>query len=354
MSEQPGETRIRWYRTSIDKETLRELTRRSDWQGLKQSLMHLGLVIATGGFAYYSFHHLAWPWTLVALFLHGTCMSFTSPAAACHELCHGTPFKTRWLNELFLGIFAFLSWTNPVWFRTSHTRHHQYTLHKPYDLEVVLPQPRTRPMDWFRMVTFSPTWIYNAIRGHVRHATGILTGEWANRIFPESEPALRRRLVNWARFLLIGHLLLAVWFVAIREWILIPIVVLPFYSGWLATLCVAPQHKGMQSQVPDFRRCCRTVIQDPLTNFLYWQMNYHIEHHMYAGVPFFNLRKLHRLVQEDGGPQPPRGLIDTWREIFIIDRRQREEPGVAFDSFSRGSADGPRFVPQEATPVPAS
>ena len=43
MSDQP----IAWYRTPIDKATLKELTRRSDAKGLAQALGQLLLVAAT-------------------------------------------------------------------------------------------------------------------------------------------------------------------------------------------------------------------------------------------------------------------------------------------------------------------
>ena len=30
----------------------------------------------------------------------------------------------------------------------------------------------------------------------------------------------------------------------------------------------------------------RTVYMNPISRFIYWNMNYHIEHHMYPLVPF--------------------------------------------------------------------
>ena len=32
---------------------------------------------------------------------------------------------------------------------------------------------------------------------------------------------------------------------------------------------------------------------NPLFDFLYWRMGWHIEHHMFAGIPCYNLAKLH-------------------------------------------------------------
>jgi fatty acid desaturase len=152
---------------------------------------------------------------------------------------------------------------------------------------------------------------------------------------------------RWARVLIYGHVALAALCLWAGEWILIPIVVFPFYGGTICNLYGGAQHIGLQSNVPDFRRCCRTMLLSRFEAFLYWQMNYHAEHHTFPGVPFFNGRKLHALLTADGGPVPNRNIIDAWREIRMIQRQQKETPGVAFDTFSRGGP--PAFVPQQAS-----
>ncbi len=46
----------------------------------------------------------------------------------------------------------------------------------------------------------------------------------------------------------------------------------------------------------------RTTLSDPITSFLvapYW-VNYHLEHHMFMYVPFYNLRLAHRILREKG------------------------------------------------------
>ncbi len=63
--------------------------------------------------------------------------------------------------------------------------------------------------------------------------------------------------------------------------------------------------------------------------FLYWHMNFHIEHHMYAAVPCYHLGRLHRLVRHDL-PHCPRGLVETWRQIAAIQKRQKSDPDYQF------------------------
>jgi fatty acid desaturase len=324
---------INWFRVPIDKDTLKKLTKRSDLKGLAQAGGHLLLVLATGLAVYWSYGRLAWYWVLLGFFIHGTIMSFMGGAGAFHELCHGTPFKTKWLNEVFLRMYAFLSWSNFVFFRTSHMKHHQYTLHRDRDLEVVLPgHVRVRDLLW--QLAFNPRGVWGQLRTHGRQALGILEGEWEKRIFSGDGERARRGFFNWARFLIIGHLALAGLFIWLHAWILIPIFLTPFYAGWLAFLCAIPQHFGLASDTPDWRRSCRTVLQGPITRFLYWQMNFHVEHHMYAAVPFHALPRLHRLIDKDS-PRPNKGLLSAWKEIIQIERAMKTDPAYVFDSYSR-------------------
>jgi fatty acid desaturase len=51
---------------------------------------------------------------------------------------------------------------------------------------------------------------------------------------------------------------------------------------------------------------------------------------MYAGVPCYNLKKLHKLVADD--MPEPRSLTSAWREIIEVQRRQKSEPGYEFDT----------------------
>jgi fatty acid desaturase len=328
-----SEQEIPWYRVSVDRETLRKVTRRSDLKGLAQALGHLLLVLATGAGVYLSWRHLPWPWLIPAFFVHGTVMSFMGGAGAFHELCHGTPFRTRWLNECFLWIYSFLSWSNFVFFRTSHMRHHQYTVYRQLDLEVVLPG-RVRPRDVLWQLAFHPLGVYGQVTTHVRLGLGILKGEWENRIFSGDGGRLRPALAGWSLFLVIGHVALGVLFALLGLWILIPIFLTPFYCGWLAFLCALPQHLGLSPDVPDWRRSCRTVILNPVLGFLYWGMNYHTEHHMYAAVPFHGMRKLHALIRADS-PRPNRSLLSAWKEIARCMREQKDNPAYAFDPWTR-------------------
>jgi fatty acid desaturase len=85
----------------------------------------------------------------------------------------------------------------------------------------------------------------------------------------------------------------------------------------------------MTPDVPDFRLCCRTYTCSWFPAFLYWNMQYHVEHHMFPAVPFYNLPRLRKAIEHDL-PPAPHGLLATWRELIPILKRQRREPGYFF------------------------
>jgi fatty acid desaturase len=71
-------------------------------------------------------------------------------------------------------------------------------------------------------------------------------------------------------------------------------------------------------------------------------MNYHVEHHMFGAVPFYNLPKLRNAIEGDL-PYASRGLFATWREIFQTVKRQKEDQSYFY---------APEFPPS-ANPGPS-
>ena len=132
--------KINWYRVPCDKHLLGVLHEKDNLKALSQSLCYLSLIICTGLLSLLSFNFLGNTFGILTIFLHGTVCAFTINAV--HELIHGTPFKDKYLNSFFCSIFAFIGWHNHYAFWASHTQHHKFTLHPPFDQEVVLNPPK--------------------------------------------------------------------------------------------------------------------------------------------------------------------------------------------------------------------
>ena len=59
-------------------------------------------------------------------------------------------------------------------------------------------------------------------------------------------------------------------------------------------------------------------------------MNWHLEHHMYASVPCYNLSNLHKILA-DGMPET-RTLLSSWKEMRETFKIQQHKPGYVFDT----------------------
>jgi fatty acid desaturase len=288
-----------------------------------QTLGHLGLLTLTGTGAFYAAGRLPLPVLLLILFLHGTVHAFL--LNGFHELCHNSVFRTKFLNTFFLRIFSFLGPFNYVRFWASHSDHHKYTLHPPDDYEVMLPVKLTFS-GFLKSAIVNPWGFYARWKLIIRLSFGKLEGPEETVMFPKSEVEKRRELFSWARIQLVGHALIVGVSLYFGLW-LVPILITlaPAYGGWLLYLCNTTQHVGLTDNVPDFRLCCRTITLNPLVRFLYWHMNFHIEHHMYAAVPCYNLGKLHKLIKHEL-PHCPVGLFETWKQIITILKKQKTDP----------------------------
>jgi fatty acid desaturase len=76
----------------------------------------------------------------------------------------------------------------------------------------------------------------------------------------------------------------------------------------------------------DHRLNARTVRMNPVFRFLYWNMNYHIEHHMFPMVPYHALPKLHEAIRHDT-PAPCKSTLHAFAEIIAALIRQQRDPG---------------------------
>lgn len=338
--------RVDWYRCPIDSARLRALSKRSDRQGWLQAGGHLALFVTTGSLVYLFWAQQVWWAFALALFAHGTIASFFKGTAP-HELGHGTVFRTKRLNKVFLYLFSLISWWDPFDYASSHTYHHRYTTYPDADRENLLPlAPSLRPgllLQLFTINLFTRqernfgkggllstirlTWL--GARGKAG-PEGTPTGEWLDALHAD-QPAQHRKSIGWSRILLAFHGTVLVVAIATGQWVLPLILTVPsFIANWGSYFLGLPQHCGLRDNVPDFRKNTRSMKLNPVAEFLYWRMNWHIEHHMYAGVPCYNLKALAREIADD--MPEPRTLLGAWREMRETWRRQQDDPDYQFDT----------------------
>jgi len=335
---------IDWYRIPIDRETLRKFTQKSDLKGWLQAGSFLLIFLVTTGLALFFFLRQLWIPMVAVCYLHALFQQMIGMSAAVHELSHGTPFKTKAINEFFYYLFCFLTWNNPVHFRASHVGHHQFTLYRGQDKEVT-KEPIRQHMNWRNYIswfTFDYVWFWTLVKTTVLHAFGNGDADFFSwdPLFPKGDPR-RKAMCNWARFMLISSFVLIVVFAYFKLWVLIYLVTFGgFFVTALGRYTVAIQHSGLAENTPDWRLVAHTVEVGPVLRYLYWNMNFHIDHHMYAAIPFHQLPKFHEVLKKDL-PEAPKSFSAGLRLVLSIRKTQEAAPGFTYV---------PKFPPNAAPP----
>ncbi len=305
-----------WYRSPIPRAQLKALMQRSDHPALLHLAIWLAAFLVTGSGGYISWGS----WWAVPFFAAYGVLYGSSTDARWHECGHGTAFRTEWLNDAVYQVASFMILREPVVWRWSHIRHHTDTIIVGRDPEIAVP----RPPD-IHGILLSFVGIKQALDYFPRlllHVGGRLRPDEATFI-PESDHG---KLFWTARIHLAVYLTVICWAIAAQTMLPLMYVGLPsFYGAWLYVLTGLTQHAGMAEDVLDHRLNTRTVYMNPVVRFLYLNMNYHIEHHMFPMVPYHRLPELHELMRADT-PPPYRGFLEAYREIIPALLRQRRDP----------------------------
>ena len=346
LSEVRNNLKPQWYRSKMDPDKFRKFSKKSDFKGFIQAGGHLGLFCITGLSVYLSWLISDWILFSVAIFMHGTVSSFFK-GTAVHELGHGTVFETKWLNKFFLYLFSLISWWNPFDYAASHTYHHRYTLHPEGDREVLLPiHPSVGgtfllQMFTFNLITqpgrtFGKGGLLSAVWLTILAAVGkigsceIPANEWLQAIHND-QPEQKSASVRWSQIQLSFHIFILVLAILSGLWVLPFIITIPSYtSNWLSYFLGLTQHCGLRQNTIDFRKNTRSIRLPKFMEYLYWHMNWHTEHHMYAGVPCYNLRHLAKEIEKD--MPEPKSLFEAWKEMLYIWQIQKNNPEYAFDT----------------------
>ena len=304
----------KWYSCTIDRTVLKTLMQRRD----RESVMHFSIYfgsLALAGYAGYA----TWGtlWTVPAFFAYGTIYAMSE--ARAHELGHGTPFKTRWLNELLYHVFSLMSLREAYYSRWRHSIHHSHTIVVDHDPEIQVTRPADLgkiTLDFFHIIAGG-----EIVQKIVIHAAGIMD-KGALAFVPQSD---RVKMIWSSRIYIILFLVTVGYAFSIASFLPLMFVFFPrFYGAWLQQLCQLTQHAGLAENVTDHRMNTRTVYMNPIFQCLYFNMNYHIEHHLYPLVPYHALPKLHAVLQ-DQLPRTYDGILDAYSEILPALWRQASD-----------------------------
>ena len=306
-----------WYQCSVPRGTMRTLLVRRDGPAILNTLLWFALILGSGIATYALWG--SW-WAILPYAVYSVLYASTSDSR-WHETGHGTAFKTDWMNNALYEIASFMVMRESTVWRWSHTRHHSDTIIVGRDPEIAVPRP---PDIKGMILSFFNLRIYPKYFKHIAmHSLGRISAE-EKTFIPETEFAKvfrKARIYVGIYAVVIG---LSIYSRSILPLMFIGLTNL--FGTWLMVVYGYTQHAGLAENVLDHRLNCRTVYMNPVNRFLYWNMNYHVEHHMFPLVPFHALPKLHEAVKEDC-PTPYPSLFAAWCEIVPAVLKQVKDPG---------------------------
>jgi fatty acid desaturase len=89
------------------------------------------------------------------------------------------------------------------------------------------------------------------------------------------------------------------------------------YGTWQMSMTGALQHLGMANNVTDHRLNTRTVMMGPINRFLYLNMNYHVEHHMFTMIPYYKFPAIRELIKQDL-PEAELGIFAAYKRLLPL------------------------------------
>lgn len=307
-----GLTAAEWYHSEVPRKVMKGLMARSDAPAIRDTIILYGCMVLFVGFGI-----ALWPgWGSVPFWLAYGVLYGSASDSRWHECSHGTAFKTPWMNDAVYQIASFMIMRNSATWRWSHARHHSETNLVGRDPEIAV----MRPPELAKLIlnVFGVIDVLKFVPNLVRNAVSGPTPE-EKTFVPESE---------WRKVQKVAIIHLSIYvgtIVAALSWgTILPLMVIGLprmYGAWHHIMTGLLQHGGLADNVIDHRLNSRTVLMNPVSRFIYWNMNYHVEHHMFPMVPYHALPQLHEVIRSDL-PAPNRSIAEAFREMWPAIKRQ--------------------------------
>ena len=301
-----------WYHSEIPRKTMKELMQRSDAPAIRDTILWIALILGSAAGAIWFWG--TW-WCVPFFFVYGVLYGSSSDSR-WHECGHGTAFRTRWMNDVVYQIASFMLMRNPVQWRWSHARHHTDTIIVGRDAEIAV----MRPPDLLKAgLAFTGLLDFRySLPALFRQAFSGLNAEEKSYV-PEMEWGKAVTAARWHVAIYIATVALALWM-----WSFLPLMLIGLprlYGSWHMVMTGLLQHIGLADNVTDHRLNTRTVYMNPVSRWIYWNMNYHVEHHMFPMVPYQALPKLHELIKHDL-PEPNPSMWHAYKQVWPVLLRQ--------------------------------
>ncbi len=225
-----------------------------------------------------------WPVRIIGYVVIGTAIH--AMAVLVHETSHYSMFRNRLLDRIvgfLMGAPVFVSYTA---YRVLHAYHHKYTREEE-DPDEFNNVTKNR----FLLSLLFYSWLIIGTPVYLIHvaATALIRGSRRDRIDVIVEYVLLVGLVVGA-ILVARHL--GRTDVFIHCWALPMIIAMIFGNirSWAEHTMTIPGDPLTRT---------RTVVSNRAVSLMMCNLNYHLEHHLCPGIPWYNLPKMHKLLKDD-------------------------------------------------------
>ena len=225
--------------------------------------------------------------------MHGVCL-FT------HEGVHGTIHKNILVNNFIGSLSGYIVLQTMAGYRVLHLKHHKY-LNINGDPGLLKTYVSNKfiivAMEWgyllFGYVAFLSIIPYQGFKQGTKKDKVLIIKDLIF-IFLISGLIIKFLPLSWL----------------IHGW-LIPMIFVHF----MMNVRGMSQHLMLEDHHDPYNGA-RTIIAHPIVDFFLCNENYHIEHHLYPSIPWYNLKKVHSLIQRELNEKNST-IIFSFREFII-------------------------------------
>ncbi|WP_367874147.1 fatty acid desaturase [Luteolibacter sp. Populi] len=293
-----------------------EFHTRGEWRHGVRLLCFIALYLAGAAAAIHASASITawWQWFLLAPVYLLAAASLHGISLFTHEAVHGTLSRNRFWNDLLGAACAIPVLQNCSAYRVLHLRHHSH-LGEDGDPDHYANYTRWSwmvfTMNWARLLVGYPVYIVAIPILGFKHGTA------------KARAGILAEVAATA--LVIGAIaaspLPAAWFV--HGW-LIPML----FINTMVNIRGMSQHTLLE-HADDEIRGTRSILTVPLVRFFMCNENYHLEHHLYPGVPWHQLPKVHEALEgelrEKGAPYIP--SYSSFVRDFVLGSLKRSPLG---------------------------
>ena len=131
-----------------------------------------------------------------------------------------------------------------------------------------------------------------------------------------------------ARIWLLIHLTTIALAIVMQSILPLLVIGLPrLYGAWHHVIVGVLQHAALADNVTDHRLNSRSIYMNPISRFIYLNMNYHVEHHMFPIVPYHQLPALHEKIKHDLPAANP-SIWHALKETYPVLVKQKSDPDL--------------------------